>query len=111
MVLSSTCSPAHGLRARNDGRSTVLLVFRSISGSRRPGGIVLPVAPAQFTNGYGPHAGPGAGWSDADRPGRAPSQRSPESGTGGVSVDIEGSYAEPGLPSPGFFASEDGGNG
>src|SRR5687768_4063058 len=105
MVLSSTCSPAHGVGARNDGRSAVLLDFRGICGCRGPGGLVLPAAAAQFTTGYQPQAGPGAHWSDADRPSRAPSQRSPESGTGGLGVDIKSSCGEPGLPSPGFFAS------
>jgi hypothetical protein len=85
-VLSSTCSLAHGVGARNNGRSSVLLDLCRTGRCGGPGGIVLSVAAAQFTRGCQPQAGPGYQWSDADRPGRAPSQRSSESGAGGVSV-------------------------
>ena len=105
--LSSTWSLAHDVGAQSNGGSSVLLDIRSIRRCSGPGWIVLSVAATQFTRGYQPQAGSGGQWADADSPRRTASPRSQGSGTGRFSVDIGSSFVEPGLSSPGFFASID----
>jgi hypothetical protein len=105
--LSSTWSLAHGVGAQNDGGSSVLLDFRSSGRCRRPGRIVLSVATAQFTRGSEPQAGPGDEWVDADSDDRTASPRPQKSGASRFGVDGGSWFVEPGLFSPGFFASVD----